>query len=193
MKFNNYLNNDSFTIFVEYVTLCEAAMLSEMSNEKFKEIKAAAKKLGLRVNRSDSLFDYLKSASRFVNDLFRSAVLYASTEMSNRSMKNVLKKDMKDAFKRMNKKEIAAFLLTLDKSTIGLTAHLRHILQGILGIEVTGYYQLHQAHLQNILNLKHELKALKKHLTSRNAPPEDMKIIGHFESLIDSMEEEGLE
>lgn len=193
MKFDRYLKDEDFTYLSEFVTICEAAMLSEMSNKTFEEIRLAAKKLGLRVNRSDKIFDYLKDAGMWVNDFFRSAVLYASTDLKNRTLRKEFAREMKDSFKKLNKKEMAAFILTLDKSTIGITAHIRHVLQGLFGIEVTGYYQLHQQHKQNIINMRHELKLLKKHMDERGAGSDDMKIVSHFGNLIDNLEEEGID
>ena len=192
MKFNEYLKSEEFTYLTEYVTMCEAAMLSEMSNEKCEEIRIAAKKLGLRVNRSDSIFDFLKEVGGVTADFFRAAVLYASTDMKNKKMKHILKNDMKASLRRINKKEMSAFLLMLDKSTLGLTSHIRHIMQGLFGIEVTGYYQLYQQHQQNIINMRRELIVLTKHMKSRNATPEDLKIVTHFQNLIDNLEEEGV-
>ncbi len=191
MKFNEHLKDD-FTFLNEYVTICEAAMLSEMSNERFEEIRVAAKKLGLRVSRSDSIFDFLKDIGGVTSDFFRSAVLYASTDLSDKKSRSVFKADMKSALSRITKKEMSAFLLTLDKSTIGLTSHIRHIMQGLFGIEVTGYYQLYQQHKQNITNMRRELKVLKKHMMGREATPQDLKIVTHFENLIDNLEEEGV-
>jgi len=193
MKFNEYLKEADFTFLSEYITICEAAMLSEMSNEKFEEIRLAAKKLGLRVNRSDSIFDFLKDAGRTVSDFFRSAVLYASTDIRDKKTKKLFVSDMKQALSGINKKEMTAFLLILDKSTLGLTSHIRHILQGLFGIEVTGYYQLYQQHQQNIINMRRELKTLKQHMAKRGAGPDDMKIVSHFELLIDTLEEEGFD
>jgi len=193
MKFDEYLKPVEFTYLTEYVTICEAAMISEMSNKTFEEIRIAAKKLGLRVNRSDSVFDFLKDVGGTVSDFFRSAVLYASTDINDKKTKQTFVSDMKSSFKRINKKEMTAFLLVLDKSTLGLTSHVRHIMQGLFGIEVTGYYQLYQQHQQNIINMRRELKTLKAHMDSRNAGPDDMKILTHFGNLIDNLEEEGIE
>lgn len=192
MKFDEYLKEEEFTYLTEYVTICEAAMLSEMSNKTFEEIRLAAKRLGLRVNRSDSVFDFLRDVGKSTSDFFRSAVLYASTDIKDKKTKQTFVKDMKSSLSRINKKEMTAFLLVLDKSTLGLTSHVRHILQGLFGIEVTGYYQLYQQHQQNIINMRRELKTLKAHMASRDATQDDMKIMAHFENLIDNLEEEGV-
>jgi hypothetical protein len=192
MKFDEYLKEEYFTFLGEYVTICEAVMLSEMSNKTFEEIRQAAKKLGLRVNRSDSIFDFLKDVGKTTADFFRSAVLYASTDITDKKTKQGFVSDMKVSLGRINKKEMTAFLLILDKSTLGLTSHIRHILQGLFGIEVTGYYQMYQQHKQNIVNMRRELKTLKTHMTSRDATPDDMKILAHFKNLIDNLEEEGV-
>ena len=192
MKFNEYLKEEDSIYVTEYVTICEAAMLSEMSNKTFEEIRQAAKRLGLRVNRSDSIFDFLKDVGKTTSDFFRSAVLYASTDMTDKKTKQGFVNDMKSSLSRINKREMTAFLLVLDKSTLGLTSHIRHILQGLFGIEVTGYFQMYQQHQQNIINMRRELKTLKTHMASRDATPEDMKILSHFKNLIDNLEEEGV-
>lgn len=193
MRFDEYVKPIEFTYLTEYVTICEAVMLSEMSNQKFEEIRLAAKKLGLRINRSDSIFDFLKDVGTTTSDFFRAAVLYASTDMKDKKTKQGFVSDMKSSLSRINKKEMTAFLLILDKSTLGLTSHVRHILQGLFGIEVTGYYQLYQQHQQNIINMRRELKTLKSHMNNRGAGPDDMKIVAHFETMIDNLEEEGAE
>ena len=192
MKFNEYLKEEDATYITEYITICEAVMLSEMSNKTFEEIRQAAKRLGLRVNRSDSIFDFLKDVGKTTSDFFRSAVLYASTDMTDKKTKQGFVNDMKSSLSRINKREMTAFLLVLDKSTLGLTSHIRHILQGLFGIEVTGYFQMYQQHQQNIINMRRELKTLKTHMSSRDATPEDMKILTHFQNLIDNLEEEGV-
>ena len=192
MKFNEYLKEEDATYITEYITICEAVMLSEMSNKTFEEIRQAAKRLGLRVNRSDSIFDFLKDVGKTTSDFFRSAVLYASTDMTDKKTKQGFVNDMKSSLSRINKREMTAFLLVLDKSTLGLTSHIRHILQGLFGIEVTGYFQMYQQHQQNIINMRRELKTLKTHMASRDATPEDMKILSHFKNLIDNLEEEGV-
>ena len=106
MRFDEYVKPIEFTYLTEYVTICEAVMLSEMSNQKFEEIRLAAKRLGLRINRSDSIFDFLKDVGSTTSDFFRAAVLYASTDMKDKKTKQGFVSDMKSSLSRINKKEM---------------------------------------------------------------------------------------
>ena len=172
MRLHRYINENNFLN--EYLTLCETLRLDEMSGDTFEKIKAAGKKLGFKVKKSKSLFDYLKGVSRGTEDLLRYATLYMMTDVKDSESRKELVKDAKNTLRSVNKKDVVGLLMQLDKSSLGLTSHVRHIFQSIFGIEIATvnywyedveYIQKEMRHVRVVLNrmdAKEELKALDK-------------------------------
>lgn len=102
----------------------------------FNNIKSAASKVGFKVKRSDSIFDYLASAGSEIQELFSLICQYIVAEKENKSE---LKSQIKTALGKINHRRITAFVLMLDKMTFGLTSIVRHILMYVFGIEITTY------------------------------------------------------
>lgn len=138
MRLKNYLQiKEENAVILEFIELEKIVNEDLNEGEKIAEfIEKAARKLGLRVEKSTSFFSYIKTASKSIKNIVK---YYTKMVISDDQEK--YKKMMKDEIKRVNKRDMAAFLLILDKSTLGVTSHLRHILQGVAGIEITAYYK----------------------------------------------------
>ena len=139
MKFKNYLTTDEYiNNFIDIYCLSNNE-LNEMSTETFNIIKKVGDKLGVRVKKSESIFTYLKRAGNNFNDLFRLASLYLLTDVIDSKSRANIVKDAKDVINKLDRKELIAFLLQIDKASFGLTAHIRHVFQSIFGLEIATY------------------------------------------------------
>lgn len=126
---------------IEVIVFLEYSQLNEMSDDVFDAIKNAGNKLGIRVRKVDSFFDYLKKANKGLNDIARYAGIYLSTDIKNKKTRQEMVKLSKDTLKRINKQEVVDFLLQLDKNTTHLTTIFRHFFQSVLGVEFTTYHE----------------------------------------------------
>lgn len=136
MRLRNFVEESQTERFKGLMILLETMEINEMSDETFQAIKRLGKKMGFRVKKSDTLFDYIKRAGKNMEDLLRLATLYGMTDIKDRETRKELTQDMKDTFKKVNKRDLAAFLLQLDRGVGGLTAIPRHVLMSLFGIEV---------------------------------------------------------
>lgn len=102
-------------------------------------LKAAAEKLGLRLKRTETIWDYIKKGGTWFEDFIRLVSLYLLTDVQDSKTRKMIKTYAKRHLKQVNPKEIAAFILQLDRGLFGLTAHIRHILMSVFGIEVATY------------------------------------------------------
>lgn len=102
----------------------------------FNNIKSAATKVGFKVKRSDSIFDYLRDAGEEIQELFSLLSLYI---VADKDTKPQLTKDIRISLNKINRRKLTAFLLMLDKMAFGLTSLIRHILMYVFGIEITTY------------------------------------------------------
>lgn len=115
-----------------------AASLKDTSNW-FDLLKAAAAKMGLRLKKSETLWSYVKKGEQWFEEMLRLVSLYLLTDVQDGSTRKLIRKYAKGLVKQVDAKEIAAFILQLDRAAFGLTAHLRHILMSVFGIEVATY------------------------------------------------------
>lgn len=183
MKFKQYLKDNEFKYFSEYLLICERT--TPLPDDVYNALKSVGKKLGLKVEKSDTIWDYLKRAGKGLNSLMRDAAIYLSTDIRNTKLKNQIIKDIKKDAKKLNKKEIAAFLMQLDKSTFGITAKIRHVLQTILGVEVSAYYNWES----DMEYLEKELKHIKRVLERMGNSEKEMKALEKFQNVILNMKE----
>lgn len=158
MRLKQYTDKQSYPFLSGYMSLMEfASPINEVSDETFETIKAVGKTLGVRIKRSDSLFDYLKRAGRGINDLFRHTALFLSTDLGNKDMQRKIIQDAKQTIRKLDKKELVAFLLQLDRGTLGITSHIRHVLMSFFGIEIATYNKW----LEDKIYIEKELRHIK--------------------------------
>ena len=143
MRLNKYIQDNNFPYLSSLLYLTKNDIVNEhiIPDNLFNLLKKIGEKIGINVKRSDTIFDYIEKAQSNLVDLFTYATLYFLSK--NPKQKEQLKKDMADVLKNVNVKEITAFLMQLDRATIGLTAHVRHILMSLFGIEIATYNKIH--------------------------------------------------
>lgn len=158
-----------------HLVLCESLEMNEMSNETLKKLKLLGKKMGFKVKPSKSLIDYMKQAEGGLEDLLRYATLYMMTDVKDKQSRKELVGDAKKVLKGIEKRDLAGFLMQLDKVSLGLSSHIRHIFQSVFGIEITTinnwlddakYLEKELRHIRRVLNrmdnTEGELRALDK-------------------------------
>lgn len=186
MKFKQYLKEQNkYKFFNEYLLLLEYLQpLNELSDKNYQLVKKLGVKLGIKVKKSNTLFDYLKSAGTVINDLFRTSCLFLITDVTDNESRKELIRDAKNIIKRIDKKSIFAFLMQLDRGTLGLTGPIRHVLMSFFGLEITSY----NTTLNNINYLKKELKHIKQILKKMNLSKEEINSLKSFENLVKNLE-----
>lgn len=180
MKFERYKQEHdypNFELLCFIATLNDGIINEAVSQETFEILDKASAKLGLRLKRSDSIFDYLKGMGRAIQDLTRTAALYLMTDIKDKKTRRILTHDAKKIIKRADKKEITGFLLQLDRATIGITAHLRHILMSIFGLEVATYNRW----LPDSEYIEKELHHVRQILRKRGMKEKDILMLKDLE------------
>jgi hypothetical protein len=188
MKLEKHIKENSFPN-LEF--LCHALDLENLdegvSGETFETLKRAADKLGFRLHKSETIFDYFKKMGRGMNDLLRTASLFMLTDIKDRFMltdikdrktRAVLIKDAKKIIKKANKKEITAFLMQLDKATLGITSHLRHIITSVFGLELTTYMRF----VPDTDYIEAELKRVREVMRKKGMSDDDILMVKDVEA-----------
>ena len=141
MRLQRYITKDNVSIqlLLECMYFIGTDNINEMSDKTLAAIENIAKKFGLKVKRSDSLFTYLKDAGKVFDNICRMAALYVYTDVTDTKTRKMLAQMAKKEIKDINKHKVAAFALQLERSTIGITGIFRHFVQGVLGVEVGAY------------------------------------------------------
>ena len=169
----------------DYVMICESLGINEMSSDTYDKIVDIGKKMGFKVKRSKTLIDYFKSAESGLEDLLRYATLYMMTDIKDTKARNELVKDAKMTLRSVNKKDVAAMLIMLDKVSLGLTSHVRHIFQGVFGIELStvNYW------MDDVSYIEKELKNIRVVLNRMEGMEKELAALDKFEaSLKDTFE-----
>ena len=109
--------------------------------------------------------------------------IYLSTDVSNTAFKKKLTNDMKKKIKTIDKKQLMAFLFQLDKASFGITAHIRHILQSLLGVEVVTYNRW----MEDYAYMEKELRHVRVVMKRVGASEKEIKALDNFENAIMSM------
>ncbi len=174
LKEHNYPNFE-FLCFV--ATLNDSEMNEAVSKKTFGLLAKAADKLGMRLKRSDTLFDYLKGAGRGVQDLLRTATLYLLTDIKDKKSRKILVHDAKKIIAKADKKEIAGFLLQIDRATLGITSHLRHLFMSVFGIEIAAYNKF----LPDSDYIKKELHHVRQILRKRGLEQKEIGVLKDLE------------
>ena len=177
MKFKTYIRDNSYEYIEELISV---GTLNEMSSDTFKTIKKAGNKLGLRINKSLTIWDFLKKSNDKFFELYNLASLYLLTDITdNKSRKGIIK-DAKKVIKGLNKRELMSFIFQLDKASFGLTAHIRHIIQSIFGVEITTYNNW----IESKTYLEHEVNRMIEVLGGMGEYPKETKQLKDFKKSI---------
>lgn len=170
-----------------FIGILNDSKLDEMSipENLFNSLKRIGEKIGVNVKRSDTIFDYISRAEGGLVDLYTYASLYFLS--SDNKQKEELKQDMKNILKNFNVKEITAFLMQLDRATFGITAHVRHILMSLFGIEIATYNKIHT----DVELIQKEIQKVRMLLDKIKAEPKVISALDNFQFLLMSIKEDG--
>jgi hypothetical protein len=174
LKEHDYPNFE-FLCFI--ATLNDSEMNEAVSKRTFDFLERAAQKLGLRLKRSDTIYGMLKGAGIAIQDLVRTASLYLMTDIKDKKSRSILVRDAKKIIKKADKKEIANFLLQLDRATLGITSHLRHIVMSIFGVEIAAYNKF----LPDSEYIKKELHHVRQILRKRGLEQKEIDVLKDLE------------
>ncbi len=165
----------------DFIVMYESTVqVSEMTDTTFSKIKSAGKKMGFKVEKSKSLFSYFKSLDKGFTNLLRYASLYMMTNVTDNASRKELVGDMKNVMKGINKKEVVAFILQLDKVSVGLSSMVRHIFQSVLGIEISGYYNW----IDDLEWLQKTMKDIRVVLNRMDGMNKELKALKDFEKIL---------
>ncbi len=187
MRLKHYLQNNDYPYFTALIGLLDRPGLNEMvvPENLFTSLKRIGEKIGINIKRSDTIFDYISRAEGGLVDLYTYASLYFLS--TNAKQKEELKQYMKDILSNFNVKEITAFLMQLDRATFGITAHVRHILMSLFGIEIATYNRIHT----DIEIIQKEIQKVRDLLNKINAEPKVINALDNFQFLLMSIREDG--
>lgn len=188
MRFQRYLNE------AEGITLLSEIALYYSMNEAVQDklftfVKKMGHELGFKVRKSESLISYLKRVDKNMEELIRNLSLFMMTDIKDNETRKELFQDTKDLLRRVDRREVVNFLLQLDKISLGLTAHLRHALQSIFGIEVAAYGQW-KDYKWYVLK---ELDAVENVLKKMKGTEKEIEAVQSLKARMHELDFEGLE
>ena len=137
--------------------------LDEMlSDDTFQKLQALGFKFGIKVRRSKTFQNILAGAGKGVLELMKLVAHYSvHADVMDRAARAKLEADIKAQFAKTSREDVIAFIVNVDKTFLGLTSIPRHVLQNILGIEMSSYnnWQTNQRYVE--LNMEKIIGALK--------------------------------
>ena len=176
---------EDYKFLPQYLQLISDMRLDEGKTYDF--VKSLGRKLGLKIERSDSIFKYIKDFGKGMDDIIRLSSLYLITDITDFKSRKIIAKDIKKVIKNTNRKKLVAFMLMLDKDTLGITTHFRHLLHSVFGVEVSSYDNW----LEDIEYMKKELKNIKVVLKRMGNTEKELAALKQFNNIILNMENIG--
>jgi len=178
MRLNNFIeNNREYPSFEGWLYFLQNNRIDEVSDATFQSIEKLGKKVGFKIKKSNTIFDYIKIAGKEFETILRLASLYLMTDISDKSSRKELMADIKNEIKKTNKKELMAFIMQMDKNLLHLTGLPRHVLSSIFGIEIGTYNQW----LDDISYIEKEIKQIKIVLSRMPGTEREIDIINKFD------------
>lgn len=150
----------------------------------FYNIKLIGDKVGLKIKRSDTVFDYLESAGKEVAKIIGLVCQYIVTR--DKTEKETLKNTIKSEIDSVNRKRIASFFMEVDKATFGLLSIVRLVLRNIFGVEITNYKKWSKD-IEYVLS---KLDSIKKVLMGMNPTKEEIDAFNNFYDVVIKTKEE---
>lgn len=185
MKFKKHVEiQENIHNFLIIYNISQNNHINEMSKDTINNIKALGKKFGIKIKPSETVFSYFKKFGKGMDELVRITSLYMLTDVRDNKTRKELISDAIDVLKNINKKEIVAFLIQLDKISFGLTSHFRHFFQSILGLEIATYnkWLKDKEYIEKEIN---NIKIVMKRMSLENS--KEMKLLKKFQDSIESM------
>ena len=180
MRIKQYLKNDEYAILFELLdVLYYNSVLSEgiVPDIVFNSLKRLGNKLGFKISRANSFFDYLAKAEEGLSDLVTNLTLYA---LADGKQKEELKDDIKHQINHVNKKELSNFFLLLDRSMFGFSSFLRNILIAVFGVEISTYKKWSD----DIDFIEDKIKEIRIALFRLNPTKEEVDALDDFETIV---------
>lgn len=137
MRFNQYLREDDFDILKVYYLFDD---MNEMSDETFMKLQHLGHKMGVKVRKTKTFQNLIGGAGKGMLRLLKLVLQYSlEADILDPAPRKKLEADIRAEFSKVQKQDVIAFFVNLDKSFLGITAIPRHILQNLLGVEFTAY------------------------------------------------------
>lgn len=137
MRFENYIKEEDFNVLGFFHMFDD---VNEASDEFIFKLQKMGQKYGVKVRKTKTFQQLVAGAGKGVLRLMKLVADYAVTaDILDPAPRKKLEADIKAQFSGMKKEDVIAFMVNLDKSFLGITAIPRHIVQNILGIEITSY------------------------------------------------------
>lgn len=180
MKFNEYIDKNECGIIRDVCCLNETIVPEKI----YTHIKNIGMKMGIKVSKTTSLFEYLASAERTIVDLFDSLCLYVLA--GGQKEKTKQKDEIRKLIRRIKKEEIVNFLNVLDGLSFGLTSVFRKLLMTIFGLKISSYSDW-KNDVDYILD---SIKKIRYVMHKREFTDEEMDALDKLEDLIIRTKEE---
>lgn len=180
MKFNEYIIKNEYKIINDICCLNETIIPERI----YKSIKSIGNKLGIKVSKTSSVFEYLADAEREVVDLFDALSLYVL--MKDKEQKDAQKETIKKILTGINKQDIINFINVLDGLSFGLSSVFKKLLSTIFGLQISTYSDW-KNDIDYILD---SIKKIRYVMHKRQFTDEEIEALNKLEDLIISTKEE---
>jgi hypothetical protein len=107
------------------------------------------------------------------------------TDITDSKSRQDIVKDAKTIIKKVNRKNLMSFLMQLDKLTLGITSHIRHIIQSVFGVEITTY----NYYKQDLDYLKTEINNIRYVLKKMGNTEKELNLLKNLEDSIMNLSE----
>lgn len=177
---DDYKNENIDNIFLDMYNILAQYELNEdiVPDSVFNNIKTVGNKVGFKVRKSDTLFDYLSAAEEEIGNIFNLVCLYIIAR--NATVRNELKTEIKQALSKINTRRLVAFFIQLDKFTIGIVSIVRRVLQNVFGIEISSY----NSWAKDIEYVLSNMEKIRQVLMKMNPTPAEIAAHGVFLDMI---------
>ena len=133
-----------------------------ISDDTFHKLQSLGFKFGIKVRRSKTFLDILGNAGKGVLELMKLVAHYSvEADLLDTKARKKLESDIKQQFSKVKREDVIAFIVNVDKTFLGLTSIPRHVLQNLLGIQITSYdnWQSHYDYIEK--NMEKMIAALQ--------------------------------
>ena len=137
MRFQKHINEHDYSALAFFQIFED---LNEASDSFILKMQKLGHKYGIKVRKTKTFQLEMAKAGKGVLELMKLVADYAvHADILDPEPRKKLEADIKSQFSGMKKEDVIAFVVNLDKTFLGITAIPRHILQNLLGIEITSY------------------------------------------------------
>lgn len=183
-EYEEELSDNIFLDFSEVLSHSHRLNEAVVPDSVFQNIRRVGEKIGFKINKSDTVWDYIARGEKEIVEIFDLVCLYILA--TDEGSKNELKIEIKQALLSVNRKRIVAFFVQLDKFTFGIVALVRRVIQNVFGVEITSYNQFQQ----DIDYILTHLGKVKKVLLKLDPTKEEMGAYNHLYDVIMKTKEE---